>query len=484
MGYKVGIPIKGLAFQKGKNAKHTASLYGFLEEMMDERISKSQTLDRTLSHLNTYFQQEHSGQAIGDAIYQECQEYNEMRHSNGQRALKKDAVVAVSYVVKPPAEIVNSWTDAYRKQFFEDAQKVLDEIGHEFPECSAFKEENLRARAGHFDEGGYHEHKVGMAYTDDGRIAGSGLSAKKTKATINREFPKRMRALGHEVEDCNMYDKEEYARLKEEDPQKAEEYVQAHKAKNNKGGRSVNKYLDDKAKENYKESLEALETSMAFESEQIERAMKAAEDERKAREDEVSAKAEEQIAKQNRDEYIDSMDNMAKLFSEGMKERKSKAAELDQSNKEAEEQLAKKQSQVEAIDEREKNVAEREKAADDYANELAKIDDADDDAFIDWLDKQTMTQSKIENTFSYQDIHGKSVTKDVLPYYGDGAKKGMLEAFQCLIRALIYTYRQIQAEKTRQVRKAQLHNQMYREKVNAIDEPTQYREQVKDLGDW
>lgn len=480
MGYKVGIPIKGLAFQKGKNAKHTASLYGFLEEMMDERISKSQTLDRTLSHLNTYFQQEHSGQAIGDAIYQECQEYNEMRHSNGQRALKRDAVVAVSYVVKPPAEIVNSWTDAYRKQFFEDAQKVLDEIGHEFPECSAFKEENLRARAGHFDEGGYHEHKVGMAYTDDGRIAGSGLSAKKTKATINREFPKRMRALGHEVEDCNMYDKEEYARLKEEDPQKAEEYVQAHKAKNNKGGRSVNKYLDDKAKENYKESLESLETSMAFESEQIERAMKAAEDERKARENEASALAEEQLAIENRDAHLKSCEKLSSAIDRGKKG----LARIQEQYQQAEQNLNQAQSQIEVIDEREKNVSEREKAADDYADELAKIDDADDDAFIDWLDKQTSTQSKIENTFSYQDIHGKSVTKDVLPYYGDGAKKGMLEAFQCLIRALIYTYRQIQAEKTRQVRKAQLHNQMYREKVNAIDEPTQYREQVKDLGDW
>lgn len=172
--------------------------------------------------------------------------------------------------------------------------------------------------------------------------------------------------------------------------------------------------------------------------------------------EEKKAIAETELAIADRDANIESAERIASLVKD--KER------------EANEKLAQKQSQIEAIDEREKNVAEREKAADEYADELAKIDDADDDAFIDWLNKQTMTQTMIENTFSYQDVHGKSVMKDVLPYYGNAAKPGMLEAIQCLIQALIYTYRQIQAEKTRQIRKAQLHNQKYREQINAPED--------------
>lgn len=172
--------------------------------------------------------------------------------------------------------------------------------------------------------------------------------------------------------------------------------------------------------------------------------------------EEKKAIAETELAIADRDANIESAERIASLVRD--KER------------EANEKLAQKQSQIEAIDEREKNVAEREKAADEYADELAKIDDADDDAFIDWLNKQTMTQTMIENTFSYQDVHGKSVMKDVLPYYGNAAKPGMLEAIQCLIQALIYTYRQIQAEKTRQIRKAQLHNQKYREQINAPED--------------
>lgn len=75
--------------------------------------------------------------------------------------------------------------------------------------------------------------------------------------------------------------------------------------------------------------------------------------------EEKKAIAETELAIADRDANIESAERIASLVKE--KER------------EANERLAQKQSQIEAIDEREKNVAEREKAADDYIDETLTL---------------------------------------------------------------------------------------------------------------
>lgn len=175
--------------------------------------------------------------------------------------------------------------------------------------------------------------------------------------------------------------------------------------------------------------------------------------------EEKKAIAETELAIADRDANIESAERIASLVKD--KER------------EANEKLAQKQSQVEAIDEREKNVAEREKAADDYIDETLTLKQDD---FKDWLTNQTMTQGRIKDAFEFENIHGQSVMKNVIPYYGKQAMDVIAEAVVFLMQALFYQYQQKQAEKLRQARKAQLKNQKYREQINAPEaaESTNY----------
>lgn len=175
--------------------------------------------------------------------------------------------------------------------------------------------------------------------------------------------------------------------------------------------------------------------------------------------EEKKAIAETELAIADRDANIESAERIASLVKE--KER------------EANEKLVQKQSQIEAIDEREKNVAEREKAADDYIDETLTLKQDD---FKDWLTNQTMTQGRIKDAFEFENIHGQSVMKNVIPYYGKQAMDVIAEAVVFLMQALVYQYQQKQAEKLRQARKAQLKNQKYREQINAPEavESTNY----------
>lgn len=175
--------------------------------------------------------------------------------------------------------------------------------------------------------------------------------------------------------------------------------------------------------------------------------------------EEKKAIAETELAIADRDANIESAERIASLVKE--KER------------EANEKLAQKQSQIEAIDEREKNVAEREKAADDYIDETLTLKQDD---FKDWLINQTMTQGRIKDAFEFENIHGQSVMKNVIPYYGKQEMDVIAEAVVFLMQALFYQYQQKQAEKLRQARKAQLKNQKYREQINAPEaaESTNY----------
>lgn len=175
--------------------------------------------------------------------------------------------------------------------------------------------------------------------------------------------------------------------------------------------------------------------------------------------EEKKAIAETELAIADRDANIESAERIASLVKD--KER------------EANEKLVQKQSQIEAIDEREKNVAEREKAADDYIDETLTLKQDD---FKDWLTNQTMTQGRIKDAFEFENIHGQSVMKNVIPYYGKQAMDVIAEAVVFLMQALVYQYQQKQAEKLRQARKAQLKNQKYREQINAPEavESTNY----------
>lgn len=81
-----------------------------------------------------------------------------------------------------------------------------------------------------------------------------------------------------------------------------------------------------------------------------------------------------------------------------------------------------------------------------------------------------MTQGRIKDAFEFEDIHGQSVMKNVIPYYGKQEMDVIAEAVLFLMQALFYQYQQKQAEKLRQARKAQLKNQKYREQINALED--------------
>lgn len=248
MGYKCAPQITGLVRNEPKpNAKRRANGSKILEELGNERYSKSETLDRTRSKLNEY-----NGFRRGkDAWEHMCNTANEYRfegtNKNGQkfsRSLREDAVIGYALIFNPPAEMTQGWSRAQYRQFYNDCWACMKEINPDL-----FQDDNTVMEAIHRDEGlpsddgtySEHMHHVGYARDRDGRFCGNTLDSRLC-IEINKQFPKLMRQRGYDLDDLDTTD---WQRMKSD-----EEYRTARKAKRKeqKSGLSVNRYIQEKAK--------------------------------------------------------------------------------------------------------------------------------------------------------------------------------------------------------------------------------------------
>lgn len=238
MGFKVGMPVLKLKNAKsgGKNrgkSKNSGNLRSVLGEAGTERWSATKTLDRGLSDTNEHLGPYSSGVEAYEAIMAEVEEYSEAYKAEHGRGVRKDAVLAFAMIVKPPSEVVNAMTPEERARFFRDSYDTLVEL-------DVLKDDNVRMRERHRDEGGEHEHIVSMAYDGDGRLNGKKVVSLSMFKKLNREFPRRMRAKGWDVEECDVYDQDA---VKGMTPEEADAYKAEHRKRKARQGLSANEYI-------------------------------------------------------------------------------------------------------------------------------------------------------------------------------------------------------------------------------------------------
>ena len=206
-------------------------------EGLEERWGTDPDIDRSRTMLNEYTGEYQSGQALTAAITAEAEAYSKEQRQQGKRGLRSDAIIGWAAIVKPPAEWINSLSPQQRKSFFDDSRKIMHSLmGHDEQ-----GRPNVRATVLHHDEAGDHEHFYGAAKTEDGRFCGKDLINLKLFRKFNREYPRRMREKGWDIDDCTVYDPEKVAEMTES---QAKEYKQEciQKKKSQKTGQDSKTY--------------------------------------------------------------------------------------------------------------------------------------------------------------------------------------------------------------------------------------------------
>lgn len=302
MGWKCVPQVIGLVRGEPKEGqKHRANGGRILKEMGDERYSRSDTLDRTRSNQNEYVGFR-SGGACWDALEEEAANYKiKGKTKDGkeyERGLRSDAVIGWAVIYNPPAEMTVGWSRAKYEKFYRDSREVMAAIRPE-----VFRAENIRMSAVHRDEGmlgvdgqySEHVHDAGVSRDASGKYCGNLIDAKLMVA-INKAYPRMMREKGWQLDDLDVTDFERMG--KDKDGTYIDPEYRASRLSRKKGGKDVNKYIADKAKEAEQAYTEAMEQVMQAKTLLIEmeiRSQTVAERERQAaaREREVSEREHE-----------------------------------------------------------------------------------------------------------------------------------------------------------------------------------------------
>lgn len=268
MGFQCTPQIIGLTREKSPKGKHRANGLGICLEQGEERASLSETLNRSKSDLNIY-----EGYSSG----YKCWEDMELRAKNHkckvidkngierERSVRSDAVIGYAMIFNPPSEMCIGWTDDDYKKFYDDSFNCVAECNilyrdevkkrdtkhKEIP--LIFREENIRMKSWHKDEGidenSDHEHRICDAIDEHGEYNGSMIDA-QFLSFINVHFPELMREKGWELDDLDVTDWDRY--------KTDEEYRKERRLKSKENGLSVNSYVKAKQKKNLKEQAEMI----------------------------------------------------------------------------------------------------------------------------------------------------------------------------------------------------------------------------------
>ena len=209
MGWKVGITTLKLTNQRSKKsrAKRTGYLRVVVCEGLSERWGKDEDIDRNRSRYNTYTGIA-SGVELAESMTKEAAEYSAQRKAAGGRALRTDAAIGWAMILKPPAEIINTMSPEQQVKFFEDSDKILVDI---------MGDDNIRATALHRDEQAPHKHYFGMGYTRTGELCVDKVINPKLYKKLNQEYPRLMREMGWDIEDCTVYDSDKVKSMTEDE---------------------------------------------------------------------------------------------------------------------------------------------------------------------------------------------------------------------------------------------------------------------------
>lgn len=259
MGWKTAIQFMGLVRGEPTNKSKRANGKAILAEMGKERFSSSQTLDRTKTEDNVYYQDNESGFSVWDSMCEMASKHRtpvvRTDKKTGEqkvsyRKLPENAVIGVAVIINPPYDVCKDWTLGEYEKFYSDSQECLEEM---FP--NIFREENLVFGVKHRDEGigdyDEHAHLVYVPVSEDGRYCGNEIDAKHI-SEFHKHYAKMMRDKGWTgMEDLNTTDWEKYDKKSDKYD---EEYIIKQNMERGKYGKSVNDYIQHKTLENYKET--------------------------------------------------------------------------------------------------------------------------------------------------------------------------------------------------------------------------------------
>ncbi len=208
MSFQCAPQIMGLVRGEPKpGAKHRANGGKILREAGEERHSKTNHLDRTLSHLNEY-----TGFSSGDECWADMEAragaYRQKvkgktktgEETTREKGLRKDAVIGWAVIIHPADEATRDWSWDEFDRFDRDSMAALAEICPEL-----FREANERMSATHKDEVGKHRHHFGDCIAEDGSYCGNRIDA-KLLIKINEQFPRKMRERGWPIAEMDTTD--------------------------------------------------------------------------------------------------------------------------------------------------------------------------------------------------------------------------------------------------------------------------------------
>ena len=210
MGFNVGMPVLGLKRGYGKG-KHAGNAQAVASEALSERFSSDADLDRSRTKYNTYVEGGFtSGKELADYWTDLADEYRVIDKNGKEKKLRSDATIGCAIIIKPDSAYMATLSEEERDRLLNACDEVLDEI---------MKKRGCELDAGvrHKDEISDHDHR----FYHDPNYKMSKIIGLKLFNQLNKEFPKKMRERGFDVNDLQVYDAEA---VKAMTPEEAEAY--------------------------------------------------------------------------------------------------------------------------------------------------------------------------------------------------------------------------------------------------------------------
>lgn len=175
--------------------KGTMGLREALLEAFKERLSKTESLDKTLSYLNRYFfngqeVSELSGAEVNEWFQDVIEQMNAQRRLDGKRAYRKDTSIALGFVGYPDADFTKTLSESEKASLSQDVHDAFSLwLGHD-----------CEAEADHTDEGfgvdeetgeikqfgGWHKHLFGIPLDENGNLEPRKLTNKKRMRELHK----------------------------------------------------------------------------------------------------------------------------------------------------------------------------------------------------------------------------------------------------------------------------------------------------------
>lgn len=345
MSISVGIPILKLS-NGAKATKRKGDAKKVCCEGFNERYSKDQDLDRSRSHLNTYV-----GYTSGKELYEDWMQMADNHTDAMGRHLRSDAVIGFTMCIKPDIENFSKLSEAERDKFLDDSDKISIDILQRF----GLQVDGI---ARHKDEEIDHDHIFGH---DPEYKCGRKIGLELYNC-FNKEYPERMRQLGYDVKDMQVYDADKVAKMSEDEKAEYKADMIARKKAKKKSGRSSNQYKADKdaeAEARAKAIIEKAEAQARLVKLEAEDARETIRAEEKAKAMEEAEKYKKALLKadnelKERRKYMSMLSSnrngqsisVEQMFQERMQKKQQQRQAVQQSNAERTKEIAEKADEM------------------------------------------------------------------------------------------------------------------------------------------